>query len=210
MRDRRPIAVIVIAAAVAMAGCARDNRPAGDTTRSGASASAVSATATTACSGDNGGLTLPAGFCATIFADSVGHARHIVVAPNGDVYANTWSGGYYGGDKGPPGGYLVMLRDTTHDGRADVVTRFGAKADSGGHGGTGIALHDGALYAEEGGTIVRYALPTNGGAPTAAPTTVVSGLPTSGDHPMHPFAIDSSGTIYVDLGSASNSCQLTN
>src|SRR5881275_1727692 len=107
MRDHRPIAVIVIAAAVAMAGCARDNRPAGDTTRSGASASAVSATATTACSGDNGGLTLPAGFCATIFADSVGHARHIVVAPNGDVYANTWSGVYYGGDKGPPGGYLV-------------------------------------------------------------------------------------------------------
>jgi glucose/arabinose dehydrogenase len=27
---------------------------------------------------------------------------------------------------------------------------------------------------------------------------------------MHPFAIDSSGTMYVDLGSASNSCQLRN
>src|SRR5207245_204202 len=30
------------------------------------------------------------------------------------------------------------------------------------------------------------------------------------DHPMHPFAIDSSGGLYVDLGSASNACQLKN
>ena len=27
-----------------------------------------------------------------------------------------------------------------------------------------------------------------------APTTVVSGLPLTGDHPPHPFAIDSSGS----------------
>ena len=46
--------------------------------------------------------------------------------------------------------------------------------------------------------------------PTAAPETVVSGLPLSGDHPMHPFAIDSQGNLYVDLGSATNSCQSQN
>jgi hypothetical protein len=34
-----------------------------------------------ACADDNGGITLPAGFCATVFADNVGHARHLVVAP---------------------------------------------------------------------------------------------------------------------------------
>jgi glucose/arabinose dehydrogenase len=162
------------------------------------------------CPSDNGGLTLPPGFCASIFADSIGHARHAVVAPNGDVYVNTWSGQYFGGDKGPTGGYLVMLRDTTHDGRADIITRFGATSDSGGHGGTGIALHGDAIYAEESSTIVRYPLPANGGAPTDAPVVIVKGLPLSGDHPMHPFAIDSSGMMYVDLGSASNSCQLTN
>jgi len=209
MTDHRISAAIVLAAIVAASGCARDKRSAGgDSTRSGASAGAAS-TGTATCSGDNGGLTLPPSFCATIFADSIGHARHVVVAPNGDVYVNTWSGIYFGGDKGPPGGYLVMLRDTTHDGRADVVTRFGAKADSGGHGGTGIGLHGGALYAEENGTIVRYTLPASGGVPTE-PVTVVRGLPLNGDHPMHPFAIDSSGMLYVDLGSASNSCQLTN
>ena len=46
-----------------------------------------------ACSNDNSGRKRPAGFCATVFADGIGHARHVVVAPNGVVYANTWSGG---------------------------------------------------------------------------------------------------------------------
>ena len=34
---------------------------------------------------DNAGLTLPNGFCATVFADSIGHARHLAVSPNGTV-----------------------------------------------------------------------------------------------------------------------------
>jgi hypothetical protein len=33
-----------------------------------------------------------AGFCATIFADNLGHVRYLVVAPDGTLYANTWSG----------------------------------------------------------------------------------------------------------------------
>ena len=45
-----------------------------------------------ACAGDNGGITLSPGFCATVFADKLGHARHLVVSANGVVYANTWSG----------------------------------------------------------------------------------------------------------------------
>jgi hypothetical protein len=34
----------------------------------------------------NGGITLPAGFSASVFADKLGKARHIVVNSNGDVY----------------------------------------------------------------------------------------------------------------------------
>ena len=55
--------------------------------------------ATHACPDNDSGLALPAGFCATVFADGVGHARHMVVAPNGVLYINTWSGRYYGNDK---------------------------------------------------------------------------------------------------------------
>ena len=84
-----------------------------------------STAAAASCAGDNGGITLPAGFCATVFADKLGHARHMVVAPNGVVYVNTWSGRYYGNDKPPRGGFLVALQDTNGDGHADVIKRFG-------------------------------------------------------------------------------------
>jgi hypothetical protein len=34
-----------------------------------------------------------------VFADGIGHARHVVVGPNGLIYVNTWSGDYYNFDK---------------------------------------------------------------------------------------------------------------
>jgi glucose/arabinose dehydrogenase/cytochrome c5 len=162
------------------------------------------------CDPGNGGITLPPGFCATIFADHVGHARHMVVAPNGVVYVNTWSGRYFRNDTPPAGGFLIALQDTKGDGHADVVTRFGPDARSGNAGGTGIALYKGMLYAETNDRIVRYALPAQAVAPTGAPEVIVSGLPLTGDHPMHPFQIDQRGALYVDLGSATNSCQSAN
>ena len=164
----------------------------------------------TDCIGDNGGITLSPGFCATVFADKLGHARHLVVAQDGTVYVNTWSGRYFHNDTPPAGGFLIGLRSTKGDGKADTVVRFGTSQAQGNAGGTGIALYNGHLYAETNDRIVRYALPANGIAPTAAPETVVSGLPLSGDHPMHPFQIDRQGNLYVDLGSATNSCQSQN
>ena len=163
-----------------------------------------------ACAGDNGAITLSPGFCATVFADKLGHARHLVVAANGVVYANTWSGRYYHDDTPPPGGFLIALQDTKGDGRADKIVRFGPTKADGNAGGTGVRIYKSYLYAETNDRIVRYELPANGIEPTAAPQTVVSGLPLTGDHPMHPFAIDPQGNLYVDLGSATNSCQSQN
>src|ERR1700677_2046979 len=85
------------------------------------------------CPSDESGLKLPAGFCATIFADNIGHARHLVVAPNGVVYVNTWSGAYYPpGNKPPAGGFLVALQDKSGAGKAIVIERFGATIQTGG------------------------------------------------------------------------------
>src|SRR5439155_11077314 len=122
-------------------------------------------TTTQACAEDNGGITLPAGFCATVFADNICHALYLVVAPNGVVYVNTWSGRYYGNDTPPAGGFLVALRDINGDGRADVTLRFGDSVQTGSAGGTGITLYRGALFAEVDDRIVRYALPATGIAP---------------------------------------------
>jgi glucose/arabinose dehydrogenase/mono/diheme cytochrome c family protein len=165
-----------------------------------------------ACPSSDSGLKLPAGFCATIFADKIGHARQMVVAPNGVVYVNTWSGDYYPpGDKPPAGGFLVALQDKAGAGRADVTERFGDSIETGGAGGSGIALYKGAIYAEINDRIVRYELTAGSIVPqgTASPT-VVSGLPLGGDHPMHPFVITADGSMYVDVGTATNSCQLKN
>jgi len=207
-----------------------------DKAKTGDSAATASGTSAPACSGD-AGLTLPSGFCATIFADSIGHARHVVVAPNGTVYVNTWSGGGSGGGAIHEGGFLVALRDTSGDGKADLIARFGRmspatsntpsgspaargpESETSGAGGTGIAIYNGYLYAEEGSTVVRYAMNSESGSPPVDASSmippgkaevVVERLPMSGDHAMHPFVIDANGNLFMDLGSATNSCQVKN
>ncbi|PPQ29994.1 PQQ-dependent sugar dehydrogenase [Rhodopila globiformis] len=173
-------------------------------------ASGSASPAQSACSGDAGGLTLSPGFCATVFADNLGHARHMAAAANGTLYVNTWSGRYYGNDTPPPGGMLVALKDSKGSGKADQVVRFGPAHAEGDGGGTGIALYKTWLYAETNDRIVRYKLPQQGLAPTGQPEVVVTGMPMGGDHPMHPFAIAPDGSLYVDMGSATNSCQQQN
>jgi glucose/arabinose dehydrogenase/mono/diheme cytochrome c family protein len=199
----------LLAVAVLTAGCTRDDKRVSAALGDVPGDSVQPAAAVAPACADVG-LTLPDGFCATVFADSIGHPRHMAVSSNGTVYVNTWSGKYYGNDKPPAGGFLVALRDTTGDGRADVMARFGDSVQSGGAGGTGLRLYNGALYAEANDKILRYALATGSITPTGKPEVVVQGLPLTGDHPMHPFGIDSSGGLYVDLGSATNACQIKN
>jgi len=122
------------------------------------------------CPSNDGGLKLPAGFCATVFADNIGHARHMVAGPNGVLYVNTSSGRYYGNDIPHAGGFLVALQDKNDSGEADVIERFGETIQTGGHGGTGIALYRGAIYAEINDRIMRYSLSNGSGRrPSDAP-----------------------------------------
>lgn len=154
--------------------------------------------ASTSCPDGNAGLTLPKGFCATVFADNVGAPRHLVVSPDGTVYANN--------RRRAGGPSLLALKDTKGTGRADAMEMFGPPGGS----GTGIALYKNWLYVEIGDQIVRYALKPGDMAPKGRPEVVVSDLPVTGDHRPRPFAIDASGNLFVDLGSATNSCQERN
>lgn len=200
MRGNVWIGLSVVAALAALAGCGKgDSRVA---------AQLQAPPPAPKCASNDSGLTLAPGFCATIFADSVGHARHMTVSPAGVVYVNTWSGVYYGSAKPPEGGFLVALQDTDNDGKADKVDRFGAGVAEKATGGTGIALYDGALYAEQNDGILRYALTEGNPIPQGKPDKVVSGFPMTGDHFMHPFVIDKDGNLFVNSGSASNACEL--
>jgi glucose/arabinose dehydrogenase len=204
------LAAMLMASALAgsIAGCSGGT----DESRVSATPPATSTSAATApndCDEDNGSISLPSGFCATVFADNIGHARHLAVAPNGDVYVNTWIHKDMSGNipTNPPGGFIVALRDADHDGHAETTERFGATFQPGQEGGgTGIAIYNGALYAEIAGTIVRYAM-SGDLSPKSQPETVLSGLPLKDGHTMHPFVIAKDGALFVNSGSATNSCQ---
>jgi glucose/arabinose dehydrogenase len=153
------------------------------------------AAALPACDPGNAGLTLPEGFCAVVVADQVGAARHLTVAPNGDVFVAI------AGERSGSGGVLA-LRDTSGDGKADVRQTFGTE------GGTGIALGKGVLYASTSSTVYRYAMRGGSLTPLGAPDVIVKDLPTGG-HSAKNLALSPDGrTLFVNFGSATNSCQV--
>lgn len=143
------------------------------------------------CAADNGGLDLPGGFCATVFADEVGTVRHLVALPNGDIIAAV-SGG--------SGGALV-LRDTNSDGQADLSRRFGPG------GGTGVTWGGGYLYFATNSEVVRWPWKPGQLEPGVPAETIVEGLPTDGVHTSKSLALGADGALYVSVGSATNSCQ---
>jgi glucose/arabinose dehydrogenase len=205
----RTAAALLLAMGLAGACRPRDRAATADAPDSASARDATADSVATDSAGP-GGLTLAKGFTATVFADTIGGARHAVTAPNGDVYVNTWRSPYDSTRKVPAGGFIVALRDTNHDGRADLIQRFGSTSESGSHGGTGIALVNGALYVEVDSSIVRYRLANGELVPKGALQTIVTGLTMQGDHPMHPIAVDTLGNLFVNMGSATNSCQEKN
>jgi glucose/arabinose dehydrogenase len=178
----------------------------GDKTPSPSStANADSGTAgATACAGGTADLTLPSGFCATVFADSIASARHVTVASNGDVYTNIEGSGPPDPTKpntGPTTAFVAM-RDTNHDGRADVIARVNGK------GNTGIGLANGYLYMDEGTRVVRYARADTQLVPSTKAEVVVDRIPLAPGHRARNFVIASDSTLYLNVGSATNSCQI--
>ena len=157
------------------------------------------------CDADNAGLTLPPGFCAVVVADLVDNgaplaARHMAVTPNGDVFVAINSPG----NRQPAFG-IIGLRDGDGDGDADVQSRFSA-----GLGGSGLAWDDGHLFFGANDRILRFRLPAGRLEPAGAPETVVSGLPDAGDHISKSVVLADHHTLFVNVGSASNACQVQN
>lgn len=145
------------------------------------------------CATDNAGLKLASGFCATLFADSLGLPRHMVIAPNGDLFVAIRS-------SGTDTGGVVVLRDNDGDGRADRRAKFGK------FNATEVRLLGNTLYTENTTSILRYHVTGNALAPTGAPDTIVTGLPAEKGHVAKTFLIYK-GQLYVNHGSLTNSCQ---
>src|SRR5262249_27739859 len=189
----QPRLVTVVLLLAAMVACVQAN--AGPT--GSAQASHGGAAGHAICDRDNGGLNLPAGFCAVVVYDAKtatggpARIRDIAVAPNGDVYVADQS----------PGGGVLGLRDTNGDGKADETTRFGTRP------GNGIYFRSPYLYFAPNNRIERYLMSPESLAPVSGPQVIVSGLPATGNHVTKTILVTESGTLFVGVGSSTDSCQ---
>lgn len=141
---------------------------------------------------DSTAITLPQGFTASVFADSLGKARHIVFN-NGDIYVKL--------EKLYKGHGILRLRDTNNDGVADDITGFGNYI------GTGIAIKNGYLYASSDDDVYRYKLGADGAPDTTTEEKIITGLINRRQHSSKSITLDNAGNIYVNIGAPSNSCQ---
>ncbi|MEO6879292.1 MAG: sorbosone dehydrogenase [Gemmatimonadaceae bacterium] len=142
--------------------------------------------------GCDASIKLPDGFCATVFSESAGPARELVVRKNGDVIAAVL-------DQRRSAGGVLALRDTNHDGHADLAEQFG---ESGSHG---VVLDgDSTLYVSTATAILRYRF-ADSLTPKKRVDTIVVGLAARAI-PSHTLAIDSRGNLVVNIGAASNGC----
>ena len=153
------------------------------------------------CDADNGGITLPPGFCAVVVADNLGAARHMALTPNGDVYVAI----NQTRPTAPPPFGIMALRDADGDGKAEIIRGFNA-----GKGGSGIDWGNGRLYFGENDRVLRYRLRSGELLPSSGPEVVVAGLPATGDHISKTVVLRDDRTLFVNIGSASNACQVQN
>ena len=141
----------------------------------------------------NDNLTLPPGFSATIVTESVGKGRHIVVNTNGDIYVSLLMLKNKNG--------IVALRDTNHDGKADIIKYFGTFS------GTGIGIRDGYLYFSSDTMFVRYKIQPGELLPDPKYEIVAKGFHINHQHGAKSFTFDNVGNLYVNVGAPSNACQ---
>lgn len=142
-----------------------------------------------ACSPDNAGLTLPKGFCAIIFADSLPAPRHMIAMPNGDLIVSSMRVG------------VMVLRDRSGSGKADTVSSWALPIHS-----SEVALRGGFLYSDATTAVMRYPYKEGSLTPSGAGETFIANLP-GGGHSAKTFVIGADGTLYLNIGSRTNSCQ---
>jgi glucose/arabinose dehydrogenase len=194
---RRSTPFTVSAAALALVACG----PAGDSSAPAVPESVPAPHSADACAPDNGGITLPAGFCAIVFADSLGRARHLTVAPSGDVLVAIRN--QRNRDRSVTPGGVVVLRDSDGDGVADMEERWGIT------GGNDLVLDGTDLYFAPDDAVLRYELPQGSMTPASGPDTVAHDLPADRNHTAKSIALSTSGHVFVNIGSPSNACMET-
>ena len=155
---------------------------------------------------ENGGLFLPDNFEAVVVVDELeGKARHITVDQSGAVYVNL--------RYSKPGASIAILRDTTGNGQADIIEKYGGTqpgtSGSKGSYATAMRIHNGFVYYSSELEVYRYKLDENGHIIGGEPEIIMVDDHEGGRH-QHigkPIAFDNKGNMYVAFGGPSNACQ---
>jgi glucose/arabinose dehydrogenase len=151
------------------------------------------------CALADSGIELPEGFCAVLIAEGVSGARHIDVAPNGDVFVARQN--LRRGPGGTPArGGVTVLRDTDGDGRMDLEEAWGE------NGGNEVLLSGGFVYFAPDDAVLRYPIEMGAMTPSGPPDTLVQGLPDTRNHTAKSLALGPDGALYVNIGSPTNAC----
>lgn len=146
-----------------------------------------------ACAPDDGGLRLPEGYCAVVVASELEAPRQIALGGRGIVYAAMSNTKAEGG--------VLALRDINGDGKADDRQSWGPA------GANDVEVRNGYLYLATKDQVLRWKLAPEGMKPAGEAETVVSGLPGDRSHAWKSIVFGLGDTMFVNIGSPSNSCQ---
>lgn len=146
-------------------------------------------------------LSIPAGYKIALFTpQAVGPLRFMAFSPDGILFVSMPSSKGLYADNRPDDGKIFAMPDKNNDGVADEVKTV----ISGLHIPHGIAFYNGYLYIAEEGKVSRYPYLNDGKIGTRE--VIVSNLPTGGEHVSRTIGFNSSGKMYVSVGSACNNC----
>ncbi|OLV17318.1 PQQ-dependent sugar dehydrogenase [Deinococcus marmoris] len=140
---------------------------------------------------ETSGLSVPAGFKVTPYADGFQKPRFMVVAANGDVLLSDTSAGK-----------VYVLPDRDQNGQADSKEVFA----SGLNQPHGLAIHGGYLYVANTNSVVRF--PYKAGEMKAGGSAEkLVDLPSDGGHSTRTVVFGPDDRMYVSAGSSCNVCE---
>lgn len=147
------------------------------------------------CDPDDGGLSLPDGFCARIIADNLGFIRHFVVKDPTELYITQRN-------RRLNLGGLLAVRDSDADGYMDVFEQLSREP------GMGIGILGKHLYFSSETALYRYDHTQPLLNIADSKEVIVADFPKQQRHAGKPFTFDEQGNIYINVGAPSNACQL--
>ncbi|HEU4733604.1 MAG TPA: PQQ-dependent sugar dehydrogenase, partial [Kofleriaceae bacterium] len=143
-----------------------------------------------ACPGSAPGVWVSdARYCVTVFADELGHPRQMAFAPGGELFVNN--------------GSVTVVADDDGNGTSAHAERSTYATAPGLNHGIAFSPDGAYVYASSQTTVYRWRYTRGARKAAGEAEIVVQGIP-SGGHVTRTLVFDSSGRLYVSVGSASN------